>query len=75
MAKKKQQPKKVKSLQAFYGNKRRFLEKSEMAIAKHEEAILNAKIKRGEIENGNYRYAYVCPALIGCIGFYEINTL
>lgn len=43
-----------------YGSGNRFYTALDMAIVKHDEAVQNAKIKRGEIKPHNNRYISVC---------------
>jgi hypothetical protein len=41
-------------------NWKRFFTSRDMAIAKHDEAALNGKVKRGELKRGKLDYIAVC---------------
>lgn len=56
---------------------RRFYSRLDMAIVKHDEAIKNAKIKRGELVlEGNNEYVYHCSCgATGCLVHASFKTV
>ena len=52
-----------------FDHSKRFLSLLDLAEAKRMESITNSQIKRGEREDGNYAYHYVCGCGVeGCVG-------
>lgn len=58
--------KNVRSVKHSKGNRRRFLDSFDMSEAKRAEAILNSRIKRGEI-NAKFN-RYICECGCGASG-------
>lgn len=49
-----------------YRDSRKFMTPRDMAVIKHDEAVYNARLKRGEIEEKSVHKISVCGC--GCIG-------
>ena len=48
-------------------NGKRFYSRLDMAIIKHDEAVRNSEVKRGELKITNNRYIYICGCGVeGC---------
>lgn len=54
--------------------KRRFFSSKDMAILKHDIAVKNSKIKRGEIQRSNHTSIQVCSCgATGCFMLVNLN--